>query len=182
MPPKNKKPLVGFCYFHSETGTEGGYWAFQDSKFIKKNVPYPYCKKCGKWLGPQKYKNLKIVQVLPSDQKNIKYKKMEVKVDQKAIYDKNTPECPKGQHERESGDSWSYKGLHILKSGDKLTIFSRHSPKRVVWSGIISLHQLPLFTEDAYGLWIHTDQENIARDVWATYFLKEHPAELIPFK
>ncbi|MDP2695647.1 MAG: hypothetical protein Q8O87_00105 [bacterium] len=26
--------LKGICYFHSETGTEGGYWAFQDSRHI----------------------------------------------------------------------------------------------------------------------------------------------------
>ncbi len=26
--------LHGVCYFHSETGTEGGYWAFQDENFI----------------------------------------------------------------------------------------------------------------------------------------------------
>ena len=26
--------LYGVCHFHSETGTEGGYWAFQDEKFI----------------------------------------------------------------------------------------------------------------------------------------------------
>ena len=26
--------MKGFCIFHSESGTEGGYWAFQDEKFI----------------------------------------------------------------------------------------------------------------------------------------------------
>ena len=26
--------LEGILHLHSETGTEGGYWAFQDSKFI----------------------------------------------------------------------------------------------------------------------------------------------------
>ena len=31
-----KKPIVleGICFFWSETGTEGGYWAFQDKKHI----------------------------------------------------------------------------------------------------------------------------------------------------
>lgn len=30
-----EKTLRGQCCFHSETGTESGYWAFQDEKFIK---------------------------------------------------------------------------------------------------------------------------------------------------
>ena len=42
--------LKGVLTFHSETGTEGGHWAFQDERFIKKNVPRGWCKKCGKWL------------------------------------------------------------------------------------------------------------------------------------
>lgn len=35
--------LVGFLHFWSETGTEGGHWAFQDKKFISppsENWPY----------------------------------------------------------------------------------------------------------------------------------------------
>lgn len=27
--------MRGICHFHSETGTEGGYWAFQDERHIK---------------------------------------------------------------------------------------------------------------------------------------------------
>lgn len=73
-----------------------------------------------------------------------------------------------------------YDRLHILKDGDHLTIFSKDNPKEVVWSGIISLAPHPLFTENASGFWIHADQKNIDREVWANYFFKEFPAELIP--
>ena len=31
------KSIDGVCYFHSETGTEGGYWAFQDRRFINES-------------------------------------------------------------------------------------------------------------------------------------------------
>lgn len=31
--------LKGILIFHSETGTEGGYWAFQDESFISKKTP-----------------------------------------------------------------------------------------------------------------------------------------------
>jgi len=160
--------LKGVCCFHSETGTEGGYWAFQDSRFITKNVLRPYCRKCGKYLEPQKYENLKITKVLP--------------LNQEVIDGKEPPECPEGQHEREVGDSWSYKGLHILENGDRLTIYSPENPTEIVWQGIISLRQYPLFTEDASGYWIHADQEGIARETWAAYFFKEYPAKLIPIR
>lgn len=30
----------GICYFYSETGTEGGYWAFQDKRFITEDPTY----------------------------------------------------------------------------------------------------------------------------------------------
>lgn len=34
-----KPTLEGILHFHSETGTEGGYWAFQDKHFITKTSP-----------------------------------------------------------------------------------------------------------------------------------------------
>jgi hypothetical protein len=106
--------LKGLCFFHSETGTEGGYWAFQDSRHIS----------------------------------------------------------PKGD--------WSYEGLHVLRDGDRLTIFSLAKPDEIVWSGVIKLLEHPLFTEDAFGLWVHADQVGVDRDVWARWFYAEYPAELIP--
>lgn len=81
-----------------------------------------------------------------------------------------------------TGDSWSYEGLHILENGDRLTIFSPDNPIQVVWSGTISLRRHPLFTEDAFGFWIHADQEGIDRELWATYFFKEYLAELTPIR
>ncbi len=76
-------------------------------------------------------------------------------------------------------DSWDYKGLHILENGDKLTIYHPDNKKKV-WSGAINLREYNLFTKHASGLWIHADQIGIKRDVWAEYFFKRYPAELIP--
>lgn len=160
--------LKGVCTFHSETGTEGGYWAFQDGQFITKNVLQSYCRKCGKCFDLQQNENLQVVKVLP--------------LTEEVLAGKEPPECPEGQHEREIGDSWSYEGLHILENGDQLTIFSPDNPAQIVWFGTISLRQHPLFTEDVFGRWIHADQESIDRETWATYFLKEYPAELIPIR
>jgi hypothetical protein len=100
--------LLGFLHFHSETGTEGGYWAFQSS------------------------------------------------------------------------DNWSYEGLHILKNGDQLKIFSNESPTEVVWKGEIQLKEHGPFTEHVDGLWIHSDQIGVARGTWSAWFFKGLPAELTP--
>ena len=156
--------LKGVCNLFSETGNEGGYWAFQDSSFITKNVPRPFCRKCGKYLDPQKHGSIIIERAWSLNQ---------------ALSGEEPPDCPEGEHERDVGDSWSYEGLHILKDGDELTIFSPDNPTQVVWSGIIDLHQVLSFDEFASGFRIHTDQKGIDREAWARYFLDGYPAELI---
>lgn len=156
---KNEKPngeIEGICAFHSETGTEGGYWAFQDSRCIEKNVGYGWCKKCGKWLRNQTT-DTDIVGDIPGG-------------------------CKDGAHEEEIGDSWSYEGLYILKDGDRLTIYSKDDPNEIVWSGTIKLRKYPPFTEDAFGMWIHADQEGVDRKIWAKWFFEEYPAALITIK
>jgi len=112
--------MRGVCTFHSETGTEGGYWAFQDEQFIEPP----------------------------------------------------TKDMPSGR--------WSYDGLHLLEDGDQLTIYSKGSPRLVEWSGIIQLHQYPLFSEDASGMWIHADQVGVNRDWWAKFFFEDYAAEYTP--
>jgi len=115
-----KEELTGLLDFFFETGTEGGFWAFQDSRYI----------------SPP------------------------------------TQEFPEGQ--------WSYEGLHILKDGDFLTIYSKDNPTEIVWSGVISLRNYPLFTEAVFGLWIHADQEGVDRETWARWFFEGYAAKLIP--
>lgn len=122
MSSKKRKPLKGVCYLYAETGTEGSYWAFQESRYI---------------LPP-------------------------------------TAEFPAGQ--------WPYKGLHILRNGDSLTIYSPDNPSKILWSGIIALREYSLFTEHVFNLWIHADQKGVKRETWAKWFLKEYPAELVTIK
>ncbi len=117
---EQKEELTGLLNFFTETGTEGGFWAFQDSRHI----------------SPP------------------------------------TPEFPRGQG--------SYKGLHILKNGDRLTIYSKDNPQEAVWEGVISLRYYPVFIEEASGFWIHSDQEGVDRETWARWFFDEYPAKLIP--
>lgn len=115
--PEELLTYKGVCYFFSETGTEGGFWAFQDERFMK----------------------------------------------------------PAKDNQQEQ---WSYDGLHVLKTGDGLRIFSPDNKDKVVWEGKISLKEYDSFKEDAGGLWIHSDQEGIDRNEWFEFFKREYPAEL----
>lgn len=105
-------PLSGVVFFWTETGTEGGHWAFQDKNFITK-------------------------------------------------------------------DKWSYEGLHVLKDGDELVIFSKEDPSIEVWAGKILLKNYNPFTKHVKGLWVQSDQIGTDREVWATWFFREYPAKLI---
>ncbi len=169
---KKDIPIKGLCYFYSETGTEGGFWAFQDSAYIQHNVGYGYCKKCGKWLckqeGPIHIERVELI-----DAAYIEELRRTGKVPKR-------PECPDGIHEEEVGDSFSYEGLHVLENGDELAIFDKNKPMCVVWHGIIDQVLLPLFTQTTSdGLWIHYDQRNVARRQWEIWFLDQYPAELV---
>lgn len=164
--------LEGILHLYSETGTEGGHWAFQDSLYVRKNVNKGYCTNCG--IGMQDGGPIKVQRVVTLDEKTLQELSSTGKLS-KPNY------CSDDKHVEEIGDAWDYKGLHILKDGDQLTIYNRDDKEKIEWSGIISLKQHPLFTEDAFGWWIHADQNGIEREVWAEYFLNRHPARLIPF-
>ncbi len=112
--------LEGVCHFWSETGTEGGYWAFQNAKYIFAS----------------------------------------------------TPEWPHG--------NWSYDGLWVLQDGDFLTIYEKDDSSRIMWEGEIKLHNYTPFTESAFGMWIHSDQEGVDRGTWAQWFFEEYPAKFTP--
>lgn len=132
------KQYQGVTFFHSETGTEGGYWAFQDAKHI--HTPEDLVNGHCPWDG--------------------------------------TKNCPAVTPKRDNPAHWSYEGLHVLKTGDRLKIYDVEDKQKLLWEGEINLDKHSLFTEDASGLWIHADQHGMDRDEWAALFFKEHPAVL----
>ena len=162
----NTRPekLRGVLHLHSETGTEGGYWAFQDQRFITPNTTRFSCRKCGAYWDKKHLPSGPVVDDGKAGKTN----------------SSGQPWCAPGTHDFAliCPEDWSYEGLHILEDGDKLKIFDKADPSKVVWSGTIELRQHPLFTQDAFGLWIHADQKGIRRKKWATWFFQAYPAEL----
>jgi len=158
--------LRGILHLWSETGTEGGYWAFQDQRYISTNTTRFSCRKCGAYWDKADRPNGPVAD------------------DPGAIRTNSFGRtfCAPGTHDFDlvCPLDWSYEGLHVLKDGDELTIYDKADPAKVVWSGTIRLRQHPLFTGSARGLWIHADQEGVDREQWAEWFFKEYPATLRP--
>lgn len=177
LPGRRKKTemklMKGVCTFYSETGTEGGYWAFIDSKFMHIPDDTLICAKCHYYKdyieGNTKGAAIVVASSTPLSE---------------ALKSGERKPCPDGEHKWKKAyprGRMSYEGLHILEDTDVLIIFSkeRNKKKSVVWAGEIKLKQLGLFTDSAFGMWIHADQEGVERDIWARYFLDEHPALLV---
>jgi hypothetical protein len=229
------KVLRGRLSFHAETGTEGGYWAFQDERFVHHVPPeYGVYNRERVWDAAQPQRQgraQEAVEVLMGDdwlpfpdpiQNDPLYyesslfkgqpqgsREADAQLAEKYGFEleygnmgtpKTTPWRPYGisrgqptradilweDGEREQRRSetllverWEYEGLHLLKTGDVLTIFEQDTPQKVRWQGEIELVQLPLFTEDALGYWIHADMKGWVREEWAQLFFDGYPAELV---
>jgi 3-dehydroquinate dehydratase len=156
--------VQGKLTFHSETGTEGGHWAIQDRRYIKENVTRYSCTKCGIAWDSEKQTQQDVIEYVKNSSSSL------LEGCRGCVHDfKLSPP-----------ELWSYEGLHVLKNGDFLKIYSKDNSKKTIWSGIILLHDHPLFTEHVNGMWMNTDQVGVNRDVWAKWFFEEYPAELMP--
>ncbi len=166
---------MGVCELFSETGTEGGYWAFQDSKFIKKvdrkSATQFSCAKCYCAYVKRNGLNIRISRIIPLD---------------KALQPgfKTPKSCRGDQHDFQpiSEEEWSYDGLHVLKDGDWLTIYDKEKPGQIVWEGVISLKPRKTIHEFVRGWRVHSIPLNADKEKWLTYFLKNYPAKLIQLK
>lgn len=180
----SRQKLRGILFFWSETGTEGGYWAFQDERFITPNTTVFGCTKCFKYWDKEKHPDgppanpaepIHVTKVVPLD-------KVFDDLSSEPDHDiQLPPDCQPEEHDFQpiGEERWSYDGLCVLKDGDYLTIFSKDNGTDIIWSGYIQLKPLPLFTETAFGMWIHADQEGLDREIWARWFMESYPAELI---
>lgn len=137
----------GVLTFHSETGTEGGYWAFQDENFIGLESADRVCDDCGRvWMEGR-----------PEPDGNHAWK----------------PLFPDGM--------WSYEGLHILESGDRLTVYDPADPALTVWEGVVELDTQDPYgsqSQDLHGLAIHSVPRGISLEQWGVFFRDEFPAQL----
>lgn len=200
--------ITGVLHFYSETGTEGGHWAVQDERFM--NLPTgnnTTCTHCGRYWDKDKYPDepkpsftyfvrtkadpeghyagFDSPQALPTTFRDEPEGSMN-DVWTKKSNAKSLTCYQRGRHlgwREDLGGTWSYEGLHVLKDGDRLTIFAKSRPDQQLWYGVIKLNHKPLFSDDIGGLWIHATQEGFEtvkeREAWMRMFLMELPCKLV---
>lgn len=162
----------GFLMFFSETGTEGGFWAFQDEdERFRVRDDSEVCSHCG-------YLRDYVENAHPE----ARLEEMQVIPLRDAIANKVPEPCLPSDHKWKPqfpNGRWDSKGFHVLKNGDELTIYDKEDLEKVVWEGVISLTPFTVGKEQAFGMWIHNDQQGMDRETWAKWFMDMNPAKLV---
>ena len=70
---------------------------------------------------------------------------------------------------QDTSHEYSHDKRHTLKDGDKLTVFDKDNPAKIVWKGTVSLTGHP-----------YTEQKELDRTTWARWFYRGYPAEFFP--
>ena len=163
--------LSGNLVFDSETGSEGGWWAFQDQRFTGIPNDTLRCEHCGVYpetviSGPLKaVRSVSLGSLGPDFEMPPTCE--EEDPPRAHVF---TPAYPNG--------TWSYYGLHQLANGDSLIINDLADPARVVWSGQIHLGRTSNFSQSIGGLWIHNRQKGVDQEAWLDWFARGFPARL----
>jgi hypothetical protein len=194
----------GVLLFHSETGTEGGYWAMQDEKFmglVDESTMNTYtCSRCGsvwdKTRNPEEPKPSFLYWDDNTAQGHGGYRSYDEphpemldgspgSLDESWNRQRNSIalECYKNGHAEWEllypDGTWSYEGLHVLKDGDTLTVYADETRSEVRWSGTVKLTPQPLFTTDVANMWVHSLPDvGMTPDEWGEMFFKELPCTL----
>lgn len=151
----------GVLHFYSETGTEGGAWAFQDEKFIGLDAPSQFrCTRCGRvWDKDRDEQPPPPSFTYWRDERTEGGKKYSSGYYGSDVYlpdgdlgpgelnqsftsssNETARQCAeKGHAEWENmypHGMWSYEGLHILADGDELTVLDGD---KELFSGVVKL-------------------------------------------
>lgn len=168
-------PLHGVLNFHSETGTEGGAWAFQDEKFMGLDAGQQFrCTRCGRvWnkdANPDEepkpsFTYWRDAETGPNGENysagyhgadafdpdgNLGPGKFNQ--DYTRATNETSRQCAEDGHEgwenMYPNGMWSYEGLHILNDGDHLTV---EDDGKVIFDDVVRLppRQDP-YAEGAY--------------------------------
>lgn len=195
--------MTGVLVFHSETGTEGGYFAFQDEKFMSLPAPNLWrCPRCGflwnkdenpedppkvsftYWVDgnyfgfPEPHDDLPLA---PPDEDPVE------SFNARWTKERNDAALPcytEGHAEFEQQyphGIWSYEGLHLLKNGDRLKVLAPDGD--ALWEGEVQLQEVDSFGPDGGTLGMrvhHKEAVGVGENVWAGWFMAGLRGELTP--
>src|SRR6266550_9509323 len=154
--------LRGVLTFHMEVDREGGFWAFQDERFIHLADDREICALCGSLRDTTEDTDLG----------------EGVWSSTLSASDVASESCQDGEHQWTPlfpDGAWGWEGLHILKDGDQLTIFDKANPDKVVWRGAIAYGAFSILKGETSGMRIQYDQLGVDRETWARWFTSGNP-------
>ena len=79
-------------------------------------------------------------------------------------------------------ESWSWSGTHILKHGDKLKVFDKENPEKLLWEGSIDFKWYQNYRKGYH----YSDRKlralpkGVEEKDWVKWTTEDYPAELIP--
>jgi hypothetical protein len=166
-----KRSMRGSLVAYCETGSEGTWWAFMDERFSHIPDSSRRCRKCGTYPPKKGASVLVATRSVPLSD-----------LDENLTMPPTCEElAPPEAHEFELAypdGRASYDGLHLLESGDALTIFDPQERSRVVWQGVVDLSSNTTYEDEIAGLWIHNRQAGVDGETWLSWFEAGFPATL----
>lgn len=171
---------TGVLHLFSETGTEGGYWALQDEKYITYEQSDWGLFAHRKVADPLDIARRGVVRVSRHrDGREASSLKPGDVVDLEIEWKDGVTDV------RPSDDilaeTWSYDGLVLLNTGDELTIYDKIEPEQVAWQGLVNLishDELRVGPTLKHPFRLHHDQTGVDQNQWASWFLKGLPAKV----
>lgn len=170
----------GVLNFHSETGTEGGYWTLQDENFITYEQSDWGLFAHHKVADPADIARRGIVKVSRYKDGTVANSlKPGVVVDLEIEWADGTTDIRSSDNIL--SERWSYDGLIFLNNQDNLTVYDKIDPAKVVWQGLVKLvdhDEAKVGPTLRHPFRLHHDQMGVDQNQWANWFFKEYPARL----
>lgn len=177
--------ITGKLNFHSETGTEGGYYTLQKAEDITYAV--------SKWGIFNHTKVYDPEDILRRGKVMSSYNKDGTAFKSSGPGDISMLDILWDDQEQDMArpsntvlvEQWGYEGLVHLKNGDTLTIFEKGIGSVALWSGIVELVEQDPYAEGSFapsGMACHHVPQNTApvdAEQWTRWFFEDRWASLV---
>lgn len=175
---------TGKLNFHSETGTEGGYYTVQNSEYITYEKPsWGVFAQTNVYDPSDTMRQGKVSHSYRADGTPF----TSAKPGETSLLDINWDDGETDMARNSSTvytESWSYDGLIYINNQDRLKVFSKGIGSLILWDGIVYLEEQDPYLEGSYapfGLACHHKPLNtdpVTADEWSKWFMESNWAYL----
>lgn len=176
--------IIGKLHLYSETGTEGGYYAMQNSEKIHYSKPEWGIFKGRTVYDPDDvFRSGKVISSCKRDGSTFN----ESRPGDVSYLDIEWCDLLQESGRRSDTvfvETWDYEGRVVLKNKDRLTICQSGIGSLALWSGVVELEEQDPYAEASYapfGLAVHhrpLTLGGITEDEWTECFFKKNWAIL----